>query len=397
MYTFKQSIYMNKTQTKDNILKFIAKKQPTTAKAVKDNFWIHKTITHRHLQSLIKEWTIYKEWSPPKVLYYATGGVELLINKKKWYWYFTLKNNGKVVTITNKWVWTNIIHKDNLWKIKEKIIAHIDAEYIAKSKIIKPNSLYNILAYFIIQEESEYKESYSNFIEKKFIDLESENKRSYGVFLTLLQSKDKTPLINAESKLTSLTPEYKTCKEKIVLDSLHYTGLDKIDNIKSTMYQTMESIKEFQDRKEIENFYKEVFTKDFEELIHHYTIDTIIVIPNSVWRKISFNEYIEKKLKKTFSTIPFITVKTNVFPGRRPQKKIHGICKRIENATKLFDIVDIPNKQAKNILLIDDVLWSGATMNTIAKKIKAKVPTAQLHGYSILGSYRKWFDVVSGI
>lgn len=388
---------MNHNQTRENISKYISKHQPTTVKKIVEHFTVQKAIIHRHLKKLIEEWKIYKEWSAPRVLYYATGGLELLVNKKKWHYYFTLRNNGKVLTITNKGIWTHIIEKKKLVTITEKVIEHIYEEYITVSKNIKPNGLYNILAYFIIEENDIYRQWYSRYIEKEFQQLEKKNKRWYGVYLTLIQSNDETPLINALAKLTSLTPEYKACNEKINLDSLHYTGLDKIDNTKSAMYQIMESIKEFQDKDEIKHFYTQVFNENFEALIKHYSIDTIIIIPNSVWRKISFNEYIEKKLKKTFGSIPFISVTTNTFPGRRPQKKIHGICKRIENATKLFDISDISNTKAKNILLVDDVLWSWATMNTVAKKIKAILPNAQLHGYSILGSYRKWFDVVSGI
>jgi len=100
----------------------------------------------------------------------------------------------------------------------------------------------------------------------------------------------------------------------------------------------MEQVKEFQDPDLIESFYKENFDEHFEALLEDLEIDTILVIPNNVSRQISFNEYIQTQLMKSHSHLKYIDTQTNSFVGRKPQKKVKGICNRIENAEKLFEI-----------------------------------------------------------
>ena len=205
-------------------------------------------------------------------------------------------------------------------------------------------------------------------------------------------------LYDASTKLLSLRWEYNTCKNKMRLDGLWYMWVDKIDAHKSNNYATMEQVKEFQDPKLIERFYIENFNKKFEALLEDLDIDTILVIPNNVSRQISFNEYIQTQLMKSYPHLKYINTQTNSFAGRKPQKKVNGICNRIENADKLFAIDESTiQKWVQRVLVIDDVFWSGATMNTVTRKLKKILPNCSCYWFALLGSYRKGFDVVTGI
>ena len=57
---------------------------------------------HRHLKTLITNDYIYKEGTPPKVQYYARGGVELHLKTIDTTTIFTARNNGKVLTQAEK-------------------------------------------------------------------------------------------------------------------------------------------------------------------------------------------------------------------------------------------------------------------------------------------------------
>ncbi len=54
------------------------------------------------------------------------------------------------------------------------------------------------------------------------------------------------------------------------------------------------------------------------------------------------------------------------------------------------------NIKYKNILLIDDAVGSGATMNETAKQIKNKGIAKKIIGIAITGSF-KGFDVISEV
>jgi predicted amidophosphoribosyltransferase len=78
-----------------------------------------------------------------------------------------------------------------------------------------------------------------------------------------------------------------------------------------------------------------------------------------------------------------------------PQKTLSKIGDRIENAKGTFFIDD--KGSYNNILLIDDAVGSGATLNVVAGKIRqAKLNRGKIIGLAITGSY-KGFDVISEV
>ncbi|MDP2736391.1 MAG: hypothetical protein Q8O59_01245, partial [bacterium] len=77
-----------------------------------------------------------------------------------------------------------------------------------------------------------------------------------------------------------------------------------------------------------------------------------------------------------------------------PQKTLSRLQDRIENARSTF-VVD-ENTKYNNILLIDDAVGSGATLNEIAGRIKQKNIARKIIGLAITGSF-KGFDVISEV
>ena len=78
-----------------------------------------------------------------------------------------------------------------------------------------------------------------------------------------------------------------------------------------------------------------------------------------------------------------------------PQKTLNKLSDRIENAQKTIIVEE--KRKYKNILLIDDAVGTGATLNETAAQIKAKnICQGKIIGLAVTGSF-KGFDVISEV
>ena len=101
---------------------------------------------------------------------------------------------------------------------------------------------------------------------------------------------------------------------------------------------------------------------------------------------------LEKNLHLDLRRISIVKAKTEVMV---PQKTLNKLADRIENARKTI-IVDEKGEH-KNILLVDDAVGSGATLNETAAQIRVKgIAKGKIIGLAITGSF-KGFDVISEV
>src|SRR5690554_4235180 len=77
-----------------------------------------------------------------------------------------------------------------------------------------------------------------------------------------------------------------------------------------------------------------------------------------------------------------------------PQKSLNKLEERITNAENTFAVKGLA--RYKNLLLIDDAVGSGSTLNQIAGKIKAKNIAQHITGIAVVGSF-KGFDVITDV
>jgi len=131
-------------------------------------------------------------------------------------------------------------------------------------------------------------------------------------------------------------------------------------------------------------------SKIINKLIEHYNIEAIGYIPHSIPRKIQFLKEFAKKLSLPF---PEITL-SKAYPGniRVAQKTLSRLADRIENARGTI-FVKNPQLRFKSILLIDDAVGSGASLNETAKKIKESGMAKKVYGFAVVGSM-KGFEVI---
>lgn len=126
-------------------------------------------------------------------------------------------------------------------------------------------------------------------------------------------------------------------------------------------------------------------------IISLYNIDCIGFIPPTVARKTQLMTFIAQRLNVPCKKIFFQKVK-NLIPVQ--QKSLKKIEDRMLNAQKTIIVEDA--QRYKNILLIDDVTGSGATLNETAKKIIAQNIAQKVYAFTITGSAKAGvFDIIS--
>ena len=77
-----------------------------------------------------------------------------------------------------------------------------------------------------------------------------------------------------------------------------------------------------------------------------------------------------------------------------PQKSLSKLEERIRNAENTFSISD--HREFNHLVLIDDAVGSGSTLNQIAEKIKDKKIAKKVTGLAVVGSF-KGFDVITDV
>jgi len=129
-----------------------------------------------------------------------------------------------------------------------------------------------------------------------------------------------------------------------------------------------------------------------ERLIKKWKIDGVGFIPPTVKREIQFMKQLQHHLRLKAGAIPILKIKTEIIV---PQKTLNKLGDRVENAQRT--IVVNSNQPYKNILLIDDAVGSGATINETAAQLNAKgLCKGRIIGFAITGSF-KGFDVISEV
>lgn len=208
-------------------------------------------------------------------------------------------------------------------------------------------------------------------------------------YITTLGKYDtfvKGGLIDGMEKMKS------TFHRGVFLDRLFYFDFYSIERFgKTKIGQILLHAKNSQDRKLMKILTDEIRPKAVA-LIKKYSIDGILFIPPTVKREIQFMKELEKYLKLPVRTLSVTKVKTPIVVAQKTLSKLDD---RIENARKTIVVED--TGVYKNILLIDDAVGSGSTLNETAAQIRKKgLCRGKIIGLAIVGSF-KGFDVISEV
>ncbi|VVA43770.1 conserved hypothetical protein [Candidatus Roizmanbacteria bacterium] len=321
--------------TSQKILSYIAKNRRATGKELTEYLQnISSRAVRKQLKNLIEKGLLQKMGKPPKV------------------WYFLVKKTTPTVFLINK-----------------NIQAIIDKRY------------------YFISSTGEAQIGWKGFVSWCQKTKQDPIKTSQE-YIDTLKKYDifrKNDLINGMAKM-------KNTFTQVYSDKIFYLDFYSIERFgKTKLGQKLLYSKQSQNKELINELIMEI-RPQILKVINKYQINGILFIPPSVKREIQFMKELEKQLHLPIKILAVSKVKTPIII---PQKTLSKLEDRIENAKQTIIVED--NSFYKNVLLIDDAVGSGATLNETAKQIKQKnLCTGQVIGLAITGSF-KGFDVISEV
>lgn len=192
-------------------------------------------------------------------------------------------------------------------------------------------------------------------------------------------------------ELISGMDKIKASLGRVHLDNLFYLDFYAIERFgKTKLGQLLLYAKQSQNIKLIKEVTK-MIKKQILQIIKDKKIDGLGFVPPTVKRNIQFMKVLEEEINLPVRKVKIIKIKNEISV---PQKTLSKLEERVENARLTFAVED--RSVYKNILLIDDAVGSGATLNEIAGKIKDKGLSDRVIGLALTGSF-KGFDVISEV
>ncbi|MDD3170483.1 MAG: HTH domain-containing protein [Candidatus Paceibacterota bacterium] len=322
-------------KTSEKIIKYIGKKGQTSGAELSDYLEITDRAVRKQLKFLVENEVLKKEGRPPKVFY-------------------SLKEKKRA---------------EEKYLISEETVLVVENRFLA------------------ITSAGEEKRGLKGFIywcKKNNLPIEK-TAREYIKTLEKYDKYKKDGYIDGTDKFL------KTFKD-VFIDKVFYLDFYSIERLgKTRLGQLLLYAKTSQNKKMIKWLVAEIKPK-IEKLIKKFNIDGVGFIPPTVKREVQLMKEIEKNLKLKTRIIKISKIKTDVIV---PQKTLSKVEDRIENAQKTIAVEE--GAVFSNILLIDDAVGSGATLNETARKIRQKkICKNKIIGLAITGSF-KGFDVISEV
>ena len=180
--------------------------------------------------------------------------------------------------------------------------------------------------------------------------------------------------------------------DDVALDKVFYVDFYSIEIFgKTKLGQLLLFAKQSQNRKLI-NEIADIIKPALLTLMEKYDIDGVGFIPPTVKRQLQLMRVLQNRLNLDTRVVSINKIQTPIIV---PQKTLTKIGDRVINARETMAIHD--SGSYRNILLIDDALGSGATLNEVAKKIRQRgICKGKIIGFVITGSF-KGFEVISEV
>ncbi len=136
-----------------------------------------------------------------------------------------------------------------------------------------------------------------------------------------------------------------------------------------------------------------LFLDQLRCLIQHEKVDALAFVPATITRQWQLLHMLDEALQDV--NLPRITIK-KFYEGsmKIPQKSLKKREERIANAQHTIYIRDAQAGTYQKVLLIDDFVGSGATLNETAKKLK-KEGVKKVIGFAIVGNMDMSYDIIN--
>lgn len=184
----------------------------------------------------------------------------------------------------------------------------------------------------------------------------------------------------------------KTTFDEVALDKVFYIDFYSIEIFgKTKLGQLLLFAKQSQNR-QLMNELTDTVKPTILHVIKKYHIDGVGFIPPTVKRELQLMKQVQNRLNLNVRTVDIYKIKT---PVAVPQKTLNKLEDRIINARETISVDSTGSYN--NILLIDDAVGSGSTLNETARKVRQKsICKGRIIGLAITGSF-KGFEVISEV
>ncbi|QQR79865.1 MAG: winged helix-turn-helix transcriptional regulator [Deltaproteobacteria bacterium] len=187
--------------------------------------------------------------------------------------------------------------------------------------------------------------------------------------------------------------KFQTTFPKNFLDQVYYQDFYSLPKFGRTrLGHELLLAKQAQDKPLIQTMGKKILPT-LEKIIQKNKINAIAWTPHSIPRKIPFLKELRRSLNLGLSEVSVVKAFTGDLPVA--QKSLSKLEDRIENARNSTFIHSINPTQTR-ILVIDDAVGSGATLNEIAAKLRNYPFVKFIAGFVLVGSY-KGFEVIKEV
>lgn len=317
------------------------------ATEISEILWKSRVTVHKCLKELVERWVLKKVWKWSRVKYLKIG------------------NDSKIK--------------------KETEIDDNDIEFsfeemkILEESFLKFSPDWKIMKWFYW---------FKTWCRERNLDIRKKLEFFIKIYKHILSLQDSCWLINAKNA-------FFTGFEKVYLDNVFYS--DQYNWMEFWRWKLAELTfywKSTQNKELINQSIDEIILK-LECKIKQNKYDAIAIIPWSINRKYQLLKILQNRLK--LLNLPFVNI-IKYSPNWIiiPQKSLKTREQRIKNAKNTIFINDKNILNYKKVFLIDDFVWSGATLNETAKKLK-EAWIKEIDWFSFVGNLNLKYDIINEV
>jgi hypothetical protein len=199
------------------------------------------------------------------------------------------------------------------------------------------------------------------------------------------QYKNTFGLIEGTDKLKN------TYHENTYLNKVFYLEFYAIERFGKTRLGTLLHYAKQGQNKFLMNILIREIKENVLKFIVNEGFDAVGYVPPTIRREVQIMKTLEENFNVPLPVVNILKI-SGIIPV--PQKSLNKLEDRIVNAENTFAIAEV--RKFNKVLLIDDAVGSGSTLNQIAEKIKRKEVAKEVYGLAVVGSF-KGFDVITDI
>ncbi len=332
---------MIKDKTIDPLVRYIQNNQPVSAHNISQWFWINRNTIHIYLRFALEKKLILKHWRPPHVLY--------TVNSES--------NENKSHKIYLDYDWQKFLDQ-RFW------------------------------VYDVTWREMFWYNWFVEWCEQRSLDVKHQYKAFYEARKKITKYRDNCWLI--DKWYIKFKKQVWDCQ----IDDLYYLDVYQLYHFGKSLLGNMAF---YSKQSQSRNLISKLWNITKNQILCHIknnNYDAICYIPPSLKRGVQILDELknirninlpEIKLKKLYTNEIII-----------PQKSIKWTPQRIRNARETIYLLPNQNKH-KNLLIIDDFVWSGATINESARKIKNAWLAKNIKWLALVWNVDLSYDIISEV